>query len=424
MRLSELPLHILPDFDSADLVPSFSISLSTYNYLISHPFFHSGPGRTSLDRLVIPLWTMLRPVVFRLSTRKKLSPQLISSLSSSCTAPASSRIPHNITRQRRDSSSKPSSSAPPNGSDSNPVSATPDTSSRKKGSFSKANSRLKAKETVPASNNLHIVASSEKKEETFAIPSVPSTQHLHLQGLLSRCPPIWIQTDIRNKDIHLASLFAFHRPISVHHAIPQTVSNKRFGQIFVSKPSQPKPYGDVISTISSTVSNILKDIEKNPENKNVSRVVVSDSVANANMFDKGDKTPNYVTQQGTPVYIDIDAMVRNLPPYVAPPPPKKHVSRKSRARVSKIAKMEEFFTSSSIEMVEVFEPEDITSFPRAPLQPFLERMHVRRMEYLERNREILQAISVRRQRKLKMKKHKYKKLMKRTRNLRKRQDRL
>lgn len=147
-------------------------------------------------------------------------------------------------------------------------------------------------------------------------------------------------------------------------------------------------------------------------------------MANANIFDKSNKDPNYVTQQGTPVYIDIDAMVRNLPPYVAPPPPKKHVSRKSRARVSKIAKMEEFFTSSPIEMVEVFESEDITSFPKAPLQPFLERMHVRQLEHLERNRDILQAISVRRQRKLKMKKHKYKKLMKRTRNLRKRQDRL
>jgi hypothetical protein len=41
-----------------------------------------------------------------------------------------------------------------------------------------------------------------------------------------------------------------------------------------------------------------------------------------------------------------------------------------------------------------------------------------------RRREILQALSVKRQRKLKMKKHKYKKLMKRTRNLRRRLGRL
>ena len=47
------------------------------------------------------------------------------------------------------------------------------------------------------------------------------------------------------------------------------------------------------------------------------------------------------------------------------------------------------------------------------------------MGYLERFREDMEwhAISVKRQRKLKMKKHKYKKLMKRTKNLRKKLDR-
>lgn len=55
---------------------------------------------------------------------------------------------------------------------------------------------------------------------------------------------------------------------------------------------------------------------------------------------------------------------------------------------------------------------------------FLERMQIRQERFRERAEEsALYAISVKRQRKLKMKKHKYKKLMRRTRNLRRRLDR-
>lgn len=53
-----------------------------------------------------------------------------------------------------------------------------------------------------------------------------------------------------------------------------------------------------------------------------------------------------------------------------------------------------------------------------PPRSYLERSRIRRRE-----RATMWAISVKRQRKLKMKKHKYKKLMRRTRNLRRRLDR-
>jgi len=63
-------------------------------------------------------------------------------------------------------------------------------------------------------------------------------------------------------------------------------------------------------------------------------------------------------------------------------------------------------------------------------QPFLERMRIRQQQWDERGQDRatekgrkMLLISVKRQRKLKMKKHKYKKLMKRTRNLRRRLDR-
>ena len=61
-------------------------------------------------------------------------------------------------------------------------------------------------------------------------------------------------------------------------------------------------------------------------------------------------------------------------------------------------------------------------------QPFLNRMRERqrRLEEWRENgpaKDMWRAISVKRQRKLKMKKHKYKKLMRRTRNLRRKLDR-
>jgi len=54
---------------------------------------------------------------------------------------------------------------------------------------------------------------------------------------------------------------------------------------------------------------------------------------------------------------------------------------------------------------------------------FLSRMKARQEQYRIQRAGDMYAISVKRQRKLKMKKHKYKKLMRRTRNLRRRLDR-
>jgi len=74
------------------------------------------------------------------------------------------------------------------------------------------------------------------------------------------------------------------------------------------------------------------------------------------------------------------------------------------------------------------EPQPSTQTPMR--QPFLERMRIRQQRWQDYRgdrsdkapwqRQDMQLISVKRQRKLKMKKHKYKKLMRRTRNLRRR----
>ena len=85
-------------------------------------------------------------------------------------------------------------------------------------------------------------------------------------------------------------------------------------------------------------------------------------------------------------------------------------------------------TRMDLPAVVVDEILDKPSSEMVPRQPFLHKLLIRyrrRNEAIrERRQEFLYAISVKRQRRLKMKKHKYKKLMRRTRNLRQRLDRL
>jgi hypothetical protein len=77
------------------------------------------------------------------------------------------------------------------------------------------------------------------------------------------------------------------------------------------------------------------------------------------------------------------------------------------------------------ELVFEEEPGKEPALPQLPQkQPFLNRLRIRQIVWEQTKREKMHAISVKRQRKLKMKKHKYKKLMKRTRNIRRRMGKL
>ncbi|KAI4124980.1 MAG: hypothetical protein LQ338_004530 [Usnochroma carphineum] len=88
-------------------------------------------------------------------------------------------------------------------------------------------------------------------------------------------------------------------------------------------------------------------------------------------------------------------------------------------------------TPNEVTLIDMSPPPSSPSpsfFPSSPRQPFLTRMRKRQQAWEagldgKNKREIWRLISVKRQRKLKMKKHKYKKLMRKTRNLRRRLDR-
>lgn len=161
------------------------------------------------------------------------------------------------------------------------------------------------------------------------------------------------------------------------------------------------------------------------------------------------------------LHINIEELARHFRPFVPPPPPAPVTEPSLVEKTSQ--KTKQITYSTLVTVVERTHPDGQITYQRIaspfredspseqlfidegpshhiasrsppPYQPFLTRMYNRRLAWgksrrmilpAEGNkREVWRAISVRRQRKLKMKKHKYKKLMKRTKFLRRKLDRL
>jgi hypothetical protein len=147
----------------------------------------------------------------------------------------------------------------------------------------------------------------------------------------------------------------------------------------------------------------------------------------------------------TNVHIQLNPMSGQYLPYAPPPAPEPLAETEAEAESAHSAAMAEELAEQETQtrvykaMVTIEETVDasgqikvVAHSPElveedAPPRTFLERMAWRQLRYDEARRQqdrAMQAISVRRQRKLRMKKKKYKKLMRKTRNLRRKQDRL
>ncbi|KAL8686919.1 MAG: hypothetical protein Q9218_006766 [Villophora microphyllina] len=297
------------------------------------------------------------------------------------------------------------------------------------------------------------------------IPSVPSTQHLHPMN------------------VHVASFFSRHRPISVTTSFPPTASEAAFSTIFEPKvPPKIQP-SDVIYTVSSAIDSFENAVpQEESEGNSYSQPRQRTSRKHETIH--LDSNPQHVG-------LNIEELAKTFRPFNVPPPPvpmadpsatkkpSKSSSPTKRQRRSATPKErtyttvltiteqahsngsrtyqaslspmreENFFTphaptsslnapsstpantpttlnhDTEVEIIEIDTPN--VSPISTPKQPFLERMRKRQRAWEENLKGeksgVWRAISVKRQRKLKMKKHKYKKLMRKTRNLRRRLDR-
>ncbi|KAI9928943.1 hypothetical protein ASPWEDRAFT_150448 [Aspergillus wentii DTO 134E9] len=241
------------------------------------------------------------------------------------------------------------------------------------------------------------------------LPSVPSTQH--------RQP----------HDVHVASFFSIHRPISVSTTVPPTSSAETFDSIF-SKRSTKNEADDVIFTLSSAVDTMegsAQNMEQDESNILTRGSNFEMDGAHLDGINLGD------------LKISVDELTKRLRPFHPPPPPVPfdeakdahqaiepegtsystvltiHESTHADGRKTYEAHTTPFVRSQDMDAPGVMENEAIEELPTNSGATYIERL---------RNNRTMHAISTKRRRKSKMKKHKFKKLLRKTRTLRRKLD--
>jgi len=289
--------------------------------------------------------------------------------------------------------------------------------------------RLDGEQKSPASTKKakDVAASSTVKgrdESMLHLPSVPSTQH------------------VTPMQICASAFFSLYRPISTTNSYPKTVTDDAFAAIFTPRTKvNPKP-SEVISTLSNTLKNIdtvtgkldnvrlgPRQAQWNEETDDVRAAITAESYRKAEI-EHLDNSP-----EDAGMYV----LSNRYHPFSPPPAPVPMNTEGSLAAGVEAAESLEPQHRTYTAVLTIEESTDANgevtymahSSPLVVEDPvptptrFLERMQERNERYRINHPEEsdMLAISVKRQRKLKMKKHKYKKLMRRTRNLRRKLDR-
>ncbi|TVY28299.1 hypothetical protein LHYA1_G003687 [Lachnellula hyalina] len=269
-----------------------------------------------------------------------------------------------------------------------------------------------------------LALSGKGRDESLRnLPCVPSTHH------------------ISPNQISASDFFSLYRPISLTSSFPKAVSEEAFASIFTQRIKANSKPTEVISTLSQTVENLdmitgnLRQLkipsqqqeQTSSEEKDELRAAIT-AEANRKELQHLDSAPEDAAMR-FPRHI-LSGKYQSFNPPPAPVP--ENTPESLAAGLEASQETHKTYTS----VVTISESTDkygeITYFSHStPSSPHPQRCPhppVSVNKYLTqiggvREYEGMFAISVKRQRKLKMKKHKYKKLMRRTRNLRRRLDR-
>lgn len=226
----------------------------------------------------------------------------------------------------------------------------------------------------------------------------------------------------------LSSFFSLHRPISVTQMMPKSVTDEQFASIFAPRTKASK-ITDAMSTLSSTIDDL--------EGPMASMTIDGQHTSNDGMQRMEIRNPDGTESS---IYLQVDAMSGDFLPFRPPPLPQPQSNMEADGVAAEAELAEETPVHRSYKAMftieETTEPDGqiriVAHSPRImqDQQPrsFVERLAQRQLK-LDESRGVgragrdMYAISVKRQRKLRMKKKKYKKLMRRTRNLRRKLDR-
>ncbi|KAJ5239696.1 hypothetical protein N7468_004315 [Penicillium chermesinum] len=316
--------------------------------------------------------------------------------------------------QRRYSSSSSKPPVPPSDGSRRMDTSTPSKGVNSSGEKSKS-ARRRGKD-----NGARNGSKSSQQHAAFSkLPSVPSTQH--------RQP----------HDVHVASFFSIHRPISVTTTVPPTSSSDAFDAIFSSKKSLKNDPEEVVFTLSSAVQTMENSAHAEAEDPfgQLQRSFASDADGELRMLD------------GPEARMSVEEYTRRLRPFQPPPAPvpmnmELQAVAEAEAESMEAQEMQNQETTySTVLTIRESRSADGRRTYEAHTGPFVrDEMEAPAlngeisidapagstsgMTYGERRQHnhTIQAISTKRRRKVKMKKHKFKKLMRRTRTLRRKLD--
>lgn len=235
--------------------------------------------------------------------------------------------------------------------------------------------------------------------------------------------------------------------MSLTHSIPRVVTDAAFASIFTSK-TKANNHAEVISVLSEAHDN-YHNLAQSARGVGEVKISMREQQWNQETDDvRAGITAESYRQHPTNLDQTVEDSLRDFPkhvftgrytPFHPPAAPTPQDTSESLAAGAEAAQVESPQPRRYTTVLTIEESTDangdvtymahssplIEDAPKPGPQKFLERMKQRREQYrLQRGEETdMLAISVKRQRKLKMKKHKYKKLMRRTRNLRRRLDR-
>ncbi|KAF2470112.1 uncharacterized protein BDR25DRAFT_343333 [Lindgomyces ingoldianus] len=324
--------------------------------------------------------------------------------------------------QRRLSSSK--TSIPPDGSESRGSTQQNTSNATNKATPRKLTGRAGKKRGSVSTGAA--AAANTAAAPTINVPHVPPTDFL------------------QKPELKISSFFSLHRPISITSPVPPITTNASFDTIFQARAlNNKKVMMDNIQTLESGIEGIEVALRSQGQKQGQEEVIQSE--AEVKHLD------------GAPP-ASVDQLMSHFLPFKPPPAPVpwnqspesslastqpqeepeiQTAPVKQRAWSTAVIVTESVdasgnrtYSASTEPMVEIQvpAPENSQELDEIEIrQPFLERMRQRQNIYNRyrdtQGRPDMLLISVKRQRKLKMKKHKYKKLMKKTRLLRRKLDR-
>ncbi|KAK6530104.1 hypothetical protein TWF694_003476 [Orbilia ellipsospora] len=228
-----------------------------------------------------------------------------------------------------------------------------------------------------------------EEQKSSALPFVPRTDHL------------------RPKDLHASTFFALHRPVSVRFPVPGVYTNAAFQKLF----DEPTPLSILeLQKIQQEVQARLP-IPSQADSAAINQDGILNPEEIRTLGRKGSASSVLETAANSQTVelfkIFVSQPSGDYTPFKAPPPPEPITEEPVKPEIKEYSIVAQYPSGESQSYVMKF----------IEIDPANRRGG--RLQYSMRDKRLtMYALSVKRQRKLKMKKHKYKKLMKRTRTLR------